>query len=589
MSFKASGNCKKVGFKSTIAALIAMDLVLLGALTIIVPSLSSEGSAQWAPQKAQYDTNGGQYNWSIGMHTPDDYNEPADWTGMIEYLTFSYDYNTMLNASQLLNGTTISMKGDVDWSFKAYDIYMNYNKFWSCSPSYCNPSESTKDNPGFLVTDTQIDPVAFAALGYNVSMLPMYLGLDFNVWFLKSKDISEITIKFNNSIGKADGKPYYAQPLVTSQKVFPKRIFTEEMSTQWGGPGVDWTSQDLKSALHYARMNERWWKETKTSYADGSGWQYAWTDFHFVRSLGKTDTGNSIPKDWDGRMIGLELQYNFSTRMNYTSLLNGVTVTISGDSEMTYKFDPWSANQFTWNGAFDYANNTDHTTIGMIFNMSYLEVHNVKEISLTVDTSVMKWNGTSYTSMPVRTSFKVEPTKLLEPSKVDELFGMGGPGSNWFTNTPGGMFLLFEPLIPLFLIWGLIIYVEMRNKNALKERKAKGLKKIKTAPNGIAETMLKLLDQSEKWMDKRRNYVLITTVLSSMIYFVLSAVVLAMASYAVSGIIQIAVFVFVGIVPWFILIVYTYYYNRLRTEDLLWKIKIRTLKKREGDYLDALK
>jgi len=550
--------------KKAIVTMMVLDILILGMMSLVLPSFTQPALAQWAPSTTQSDPNGGKYNWSISIHngTPD---EPAKWAGELDRLGFYYDFQTMLNSTELVNGTTITMKGDVDRTIELYDIYV--------SDMYA-PGPADKNSPGTAYIWTMMDPVKFAASGYNVTTIPMSLDINFNISYLKAKNISEITIRFNATIDKWAGGPYYAQPLVTKLKIFPDRILTQDETDRWWnarGPNI-WNN---------------WYSETQnlavTTVDDGQGGRYNWTAAAYTADQGE-------PQNWTGKTRYLFFEYTFSTRLNYSSVLDGATLRLKGAQDRIWGLDKLMVDTIQPPLWGYYFTDNNRTVIGLEFNVSYIEVHNISEIVITFNQTIVRWDGARYFSQSMIVSKPVTSGDFIS----NEDF-------NWWSSRPYGAVQLFSwnvltlvfltSCIPLVLIWALVAYIEARNKTKVKEHARKKPKKIDVGPNGVAETIMKLMDRSEFWMDKKRNFILSTTALTLVFYFFLTGAIFLFVSgnWTADIMLRRAVLALVIILSWSILAIFGYWYNKFRAEDLGWKLKIRTLKKREGDYLADLK
>ena len=356
--------------------------VLLCAVVLIIPSLATVSSAQWTPVPGYKDANNGYYNWSLSLQ-PDRSNEPSNWAGDLTALNFVYSYQITMNLTSLDNGTTVGFKGDKTWNWKLQDVWnMQFNNYGEGDPVKIDSWQ-------------YINLHSFEELGYNISTIGTTLNLEFNVLWLKQHNITEITLRFNDSIQKWDGQHYYAAPLVSSLQVYPNKILP---------------------------------------YSEEADWE-------------------ALP-----------------------------------------------------------------------------------------------------TQMPL----------------IDILS-------------------IVLPIIPFVLVGIVVVYIEASSRMKLKKQLNKKPKDLEVAPNGIAETLLKLMDRAERWMDTRRVYVLVSTAALLIVYFFLNLILVSTVMLYWQGLTKAVMFIVMMVVPYVVMAVYLYYYNKLRSDDLDWKLRIRTLKKREGDYLAELK
>jgi hypothetical protein len=329
---------------------------------------------------------------------------------------------------------------------------------------------------------------------------------------------------------------------------------------------------------------------TVTSFDDGQGGHYNWSAY-FLNATGEQ------PKGWTGKMGGLEFQYAFGTRLNLTSFANSVTVHVKGDTDktwtMTWEPECCIASLKNPIEVGYYLDQTNPTRIGIVFNTSYLMAHDVKEITVRIDPMIRNWDGGQYYSQPVVTSYKISPERIVSPTEIMDwasMVGSQGTPPPLYDNTTASIIFLMI-LIPVILIGVMVSCIEFLNRRSLTLQSGKAPKKMKMGPNGIAETVMRLLDQSELWMRRRKTFILSTTALTLLIYSGLMLAVFDMVSWnwAADFTLRWAVIGLVVALSWVILALYTYSYRKLRADDMHWTLKIRTLKKREGDYLADLK
>jgi hypothetical protein len=559
---KKSIGCVRI--RKSIASMMVIGFVLMSMVSVFLPWSAQTASAQWTPSTLRTDSNGGTYNWTIDLNAGSDL-EPADWAGKLEYLSFFYFYTTMMNSSSLVNDTTINVKGGLTGSWRLSELYYD----WLCSTSPSNVS-----GPGRVVLATEIDPLKFSASDYNLSTMSMILDITFDTAYLKTKGITEISIRFNKTIDRWDGALYYQQPLVTTLKIYPNRILSQDEVDGW------WN----------ARGPNKWnnWFEDGTNvsvvkFDDGQGGHYNWTTASYIGD-------SSDPKEWNGRTMGLYFKYDFSTRVNYTSIINGVTVRLKGTTDRTWGLGDILVETIQPPVWGYYFKDDDRPMFGLKFDINYIKANNISEIDITFNQTIVKWDGGQYFSQPLTVSKPVNSKNFITLDEVNKWRGRSSE-TNELTSWNVLILVFLASCIPLVLIWVTIGYIELRNKRLVMESSSKKPKKIKVGPNGVAETIMKLMDKSELWMNKRRKFILTTTALTLVFYFLLSGFIFLYVYWAwnVDNMVRWAILMVTIALSWSILGIYSYWYNKFRADDLNWTLKIRTLKKREGDYLADLK
>lgn len=137
--------------------------------------------------------------------------------------------------------------------------------------------------------------------------------------------------------------------------------------------------------------------------------------------------------------------------------------------------------------------------------------------------------------------------------------------------------ILITFFLPFFILVLVLIGIEMILRFIVKERKEDSI-------SSSSETLLRLIDKSDRWLRRRMIITMFLTFLVVLAYISIVLIALINAMFAMVMTWIIVLF----LTPWVILIITSCLFFFFRKEDLTWRKKLKTLRGQQQDFLQGL-
>ena len=263
-------------------------------------------------------------------------------------------------------------------------------------------------------------------------------------------------------------------------------------------------------------------------------------------------------------VVGVTAIIKFDEPMNRTSVEYATEVRLDNDT--------WLLNEQDKPFTISWDNN--RTTMTLDFPVYYLEQLNPHYINYTVNRTAKTIDGENLTS-DYESGVSLGSWVELE-GNFEKIEGklITYPPWYWYLT----FFLPFISIIIFFILIEISIKKEVNH-----EGKTNTLEKV-TVPEGIAEILLKLLHNTETWLDQRLNYTFAFSIIAVFLYFALFYFVIPIVWDSNIGFMVTIILI---IIPWFIFTIFSFFYYRIRKDNIKWKNKIITLRKHEEQFLSS--
>ncbi len=261
-------------------------------------------------------------------------------------------------------------------------------------------------------------------------------------------------------------------------------------------------------------------------------------------------------------VVGITAVIEFEKPMNCSSVEEVTRVHVDGDVWKFYEqYRPFT---LMWD--------ENSTILTIDFPVHYLKQANPQKINYSVNSTAKTLDGA-----PLGSDYESGITlgkwvelEIIPTSKED--LQISNPPWFWYL-------LFFFPFLSIIIFF---ILVEVSAKKKEQSDTAPGLLKTGKVPEGIAEILLKLLHQTEKWLDSRLTYTLALIIIAIILYLQLFYFIVPFAWHLTIGWMVVTILV---IIPWLIFIIFSVLYYKMREDNIKWKRKLRELRKHEEEFL----
>lgn len=261
-------------------------------------------------------------------------------------------------------------------------------------------------------------------------------------------------------------------------------------------------------------------------------------------------------------VVGITAVIKFEKPMNRSSVEDAIEVRLDGDMWKLYEqYRPFT---LMWD--------ENSTTLTLGFPLHYLKQANPQRINYTVNSTAKTLDGEPLGS-DYESGITLGSWVELEivPARTEDIQISYPP---WF------WYLAF--LFPFLSIILFFVLLEVSAKKKEISEEVTGLLKTGVAREGIAEVLLKLLHHTEKWLDRRLTYTLALSIIAILLYLQLFYFIVPFAWHRTLGLVVATILV---IIPWLIFIIFSFFYYKMREDNIKWKRKIRALRKHEEEFL----
>ncbi|WP_455392861.1 hypothetical protein [[Eubacterium] cellulosolvens] len=264
-------------------------------------------------------------------------------------------------------------------------------------------------------------------------------------------------------------------------------------------------------------------------------------------------------------VVGITAVIKFEEPMNRTSVEYATVVQLDNNTwKLSEQYKPFT---MMWD--------ENSTTLTLGFPIHYLKQANPERINYSV-------NGTAKTSdgAPLGSDYE---SGITLGTWVELEIGPSSKENNEISYPPWFWYLaFFFPFLSVIIFFVLIEVLARKNE---KIEEVTELSKAGEVREGIAEVLLKLLHYTEKWLNKRLTYTLAISVIAILLYLQLFYFILPFAWYTTIGLVVAIILV---IIPWLIFIIFSFFYYKMREDNIKWKRKIRALRKHEEEFISNI-
>jgi len=261
-------------------------------------------------------------------------------------------------------------------------------------------------------------------------------------------------------------------------------------------------------------------------------------------------------------VVGITAVIKFEEPMNQTSVEYSTEVRLDEDTWKLYEqYRPFT---MMWD--------ENSTTLTLDFPVHYLKQANPHRINYTVNSTAKtldgKLLGNDYESgITIGSWVELEITYTYK-----EIIHKIYPSWFWYLT-------LFSPFLSIIIFF---VLIEILARKKEKSEEVTSLSKTGVAREGIAEVLLKLLHHTETWLDRRLTYTLALSVIAILLYSQLFYFIVPFVWHPTLGVVVTTILM---IIPWLIFIIFSFFYYKIRKDNIKWKRKIKALQKHEEEFL----
>jgi hypothetical protein len=261
-------------------------------------------------------------------------------------------------------------------------------------------------------------------------------------------------------------------------------------------------------------------------------------------------SGSDLSLNADARIEEFSIWIEFPTPMDGDTADRWIRLYVPGQDERTMD-DPDLPYDHNWSA--------DGRTLTISSGDRGLGDERPYSLTVSIDTMITDKNGES----------------IYQDDRSDVVLTFGDP--NRMDLDYGIPEILIYFVLPFFILSLVIISIEIVLRLTVRSREKE---KVHTS----AETLLRLIDRTERMLRLKLMITLSLTFMVIAAYFIVVLVALINSMFAM--VMTWAAFLFLS--PWVIVVISSALYFVYRREDLAWRVRLRQLRKQQGMFLNKI-